>query len=215
MRPDSLKRQLIKSGAALVGVGDVTEALSADILHLKRAVAIAVNRGLNKQTVALLARLERETEKWLKARGFRFLSIPPDSDRPGGKFISRLYGLVSHKTAATCSGLGWVGKNGLVINETYGPRLSWATVLTDAPLRADLPITCSRCGECDLCVKYCPSEAISGRDWAREDPFAESVSYEKCRALKGKRPRFDEKPNCGLCINICPYGRYFIRGSAP
>jgi len=216
MSPAPLKRHLLSSGATLVGVGDATEALSADILHLKRAVAIALNRGLNRQTVTLLAGLQREAEEWLKKRGFRFLSIPPDSDRRGGKFISRLYELFSHKTAATCSGLGWVGKSGLIINELYGPRLSWATVLTDAPLSPDPPITSSRCGQCDLCVKYCPSGAISGRNWSRREPFAEFVSYEKCRALKGRRACFEEKPNCGLCINICPYARLDIwKGALP
>jgi epoxyqueuosine reductase len=215
METASLKVLLMKKGATLVGVGDITEALSADILHLKRAVAIAVNRSLSGQTVSHLTALQRETERWLKARGFRFLSIPPDSDRKGGKFISRLYQLFSHKTAATCAGLGWIGKNGLIINETYGPRLSWASVLTDAPLYADAPRTVSLCGDCDLCVKYCPSGAISGRHWVINKPFAKFVSYEKCRALKGKRPRFDEKPNCGLCVTICPYARLNKGGFAP
>lgn len=208
MSPEkTLKRQLENDGATLVGIGDVTDALTPDIGHLKRAVAIAVNRRLNSQTVSLLLGLQKETEAWLKSRGFRFLSIPPDSDRRKGKFISNLYDLFSHKTAATCSGLGWIGKNGLIINRQYGPRLSWATVLTDAPLGADKPVKDSLCGDCDLCVRYCPSGAIVGRNWSVKEPFNEIVDYAKCKSLKKRRHIFEEKPNCGLCINICPYAR--------
>lgn len=207
MRSPELKKHLIRRGATLVGVGDVSEALSSDIGHLKRAVSIAVNRGLGAETVRILNALQKEAKDWLRGKGYRVLSIPPDSDRRSGKFISRLYELFSHKTAATCSGLGWVGKNGLIINKEYGPRLSWATVLTDAPLEPDIPVKTSLCGKCELCVKHCPSGAITGREWSLADPFAQVVLYEKCRSLKKNRHVFEEKPNCGLCVNICPFAR--------
>ncbi len=207
MNAELLKLYIMECGATLVGVGDVSAALPAEIAHLNRAISIAVDRSLNARTVALLSRLQRETVKRLKEAGWRYLSIPPDSDRRKGKFISNLYELFSHKTAATCSGLGWVGKNGLVINREYGPKLSWATVLTDAPLEADPPIVISECGDCDFCVRHCPSGAIKGGKWSVAQPFNEYVSYERCRSLKGERKIFEEKPNCGLCITICPYAR--------
>ena len=73
-----------------------------------------------------------------------------------GTFISKLYSLFNHKMAATSAGLGWIGKNGLLISTDYGPRLSLATVLTDAPLEPDAPMEHSLCGECMLCMKHCP-----------------------------------------------------------
>ncbi|MCL5022214.1 MAG: epoxyqueuosine reductase [Nitrospirae bacterium] len=203
----SLKELLAREGATLVGVGDITEGLSREITHLNRGIALAVNRSLNRDTVDLLVRLERIAVKWLKERGFRSLAIPPDSDRINDKLIAKLYHLFSHKTAATCSGLGWIGKNGLIINETYGSKLSWATVLTDAPIEPDRPLTESQCGDCTLCVKHCPSGAVSGQSWSRGEPLKRLVNYEKCRSLKKVRPRFEEKPNCGLCITICPFSR--------
>jgi len=190
-----------------VGIGNVSRALSPEIHHLDRGIAIAVNRGLNGETVELLTRLQGLTAEWLKGKGFRHLSIPPDSDRRTGKFITRLYKLFSHKTAATCAGLGWVGKNGLIINRRYGSKLTWATVLTDAPLEPDDPVSESECGECDLCVKHCPSGALKGRLWSLGAPLEEIVSYEKCRSLKKNRHTFSEKPNCGFCVTVCPYSR--------
>jgi epoxyqueuosine reductase len=207
MKPGPFKRHLRRSGATLVGVGDVTVALPGEIGYLRRAVSIAVDRGLNARTVSHLMGLQRVAEKWLKDRGYRFLSIPPDSDRRKGKFVSRLYDLFSHKTGATCSGLGWIGKNGLIINKDYGPKLSWATVLTDAPLEPDEPIESSLCGDCDYCVRHCPSGAITGDPWSLEEPYREIVRYEQCRALKKNRHLFEGRPNCGLCVTICPYSR--------
>ena len=60
--------------------------------------------------------------------------------------------------AATSAGLGWIGKNGLLISPDHGPRLSLATVLTDARLRPDEPIEHCLCGECMLCIEHCPSQ---------------------------------------------------------
>lgn len=202
-----LKEYLKREGATLVGVGDIAEALAPELNHLNRGIAIAVNRGLNGETIKHLTRLSRLTEEWLSKRGFRRLSIPPDSDRKKDKFIARLYNLFSHKVAATCAGLGWIGKNGLIINSRYGSKLSWATVLTDAPFEPDTPVTKSQCGDCDLCVTYCPSGAVTGGVWSRGEPLQQMVRYEKCRSLKGARLHFKDKPNCGLCITICPYSR--------
>lgn len=202
-----LKKYLKAEGATLVGVGDVTQALTKEIVHLNTGIAIAVNRGLGKDTVEILLKLQQAAVDWLKTKGFRNLSIPPDSDRRKDKLITKLYRLVSHKTAATCSGLGWVGKNGLVINSRYGSKLSWATVLTDAPFEHDSPVVESECGACDLCVRHCPSGALKGHLWSIGDPLKEIVAYEKCRSLKKERHFFDEKPNCGLCVTICPYSR--------
>lgn len=207
MNADLLKQYLKSEGATLVGVGDVTEALTKDIIHLNRGIAIAVNRNLNRETVRILARLQGLTVAWLSSRGYRNLSIPPDSDRKTEKLITKLYKLFCHKTAATCSGLGWIGKNGLVINRHYGSRLSWATVLTNAPFHADQPMRESECGDCDLCVTHCPSRAVKGHHWSLSNPRRKLVVYEKCAALKSRRQTLEGKPNCGFCVTVCPYSR--------
>ncbi len=207
MEAETFKEYLKGKGATLIGVGDVTQALADEIVHLNRGVAIAVNRGLNSNTIEVLLKLQEHAVCWLKEKGFRAFPIPPDSDRIKDKFIARLYKLFCHKTAATCSGLGWVGKNGLIINREYGSRLTWATVLTDAPFEADDPTSKSECGDCELCVKYCPSGALNGHLWSRGDPLQEIVTYEKCRSLKEERHELNGKPNCGLCSTICPFSR--------
>lgn len=203
----SLKRELLDHGATVVGIADLRGYLSGEISHLDRAVTIGVDRKLNEDTLSLLMSLQKRAVRFLKARGHRTLAIPPDSDRKKDTFISKLYSLFNHKMAATSAGLGWIGKNGLLISPHYGPRLSLVTVLTDARLRPDTPIERCLCGECMLCIEHCPSKAITGTEWSRSSPFVELVKLNACRSHKAAKRATDNKPNCGLCINICPYGR--------
>jgi ferredoxin len=207
----SLRKELLDLGATVVGIADLRGYLSGEISHLDRAVSIGVDRKLNENTLRLLAKLQRRTVRFLKARGHRTLAIPPDSDRHKSTFVSKLYSLFNHKMAATSAGIGWVGKNGLLISPGQGPRLTLATVLTDAPLAPDRPIDESRCGTCTLCIDHCPSKAITGEEWSRHDPFVELVKLDACRSHKSGKRQTEGKPNCGLCINICPYGREKIR----
>jgi epoxyqueuosine reductase QueG len=204
---EALKEYLLRGGAAVAGVASLKGVLDEQIAHLTRAVSIGVVRNLNEDTLSILAGLQKKTVQYLRERGNRFLCIPPDSDRLTGTFISKLYPMVTHKMAATCAGIGWIGKNGLLISPEHGPRLSLATVLTDAPLESDTPFDACMCGECSMCVEHCPSEALQGEEWSRERPFPLLVDTGRCRGHKKMRRTSAGKPNCGLCITICPYGR--------
>jgi epoxyqueuosine reductase len=198
---------LLELGADVVGFADVSKVVRGDIAHLRTAISIGINRRLTEKGIEILEDLERAVILFLRKRGYRYLAIPPDSDRKKDKFISRLYPLFTHKIAATSSGLGWIGRNGLFISPEFGPRLSLATVLTDAPFKPGRPIEKSLCGECLLCVKFCPAGAIKGRDWSVNDPYGDFVDTRRCNEYKKRMRAVHGKPNCGLCINICPFGR--------
>ncbi|HET6513714.1 MAG TPA: 4Fe-4S double cluster binding domain-containing protein [Thermodesulfovibrionales bacterium] len=203
----SLREELMRGGATVVGFAILRGSLGVEIAHLETAVSIGVDRKLNEDTISLLVALQKKAARRLKQGGYRYLAIPPDSDRIQETFVSKLYPSFTHKMAATSSGIGWIGKNGLLISPHFGPRLSLATVLTNAPLRPDEPIEFSRCGDCSLCIDFCPSGAVTGESWSRYKPFVELIRLERCRSHKNNRKRLRGKPNCGLCINICPYGR--------
>ncbi len=204
---DLLRKALTEGGADVVGFADVGDFLKPEIAHLTKAISIGVFRNLNENTVHLLGNLKRKAVLILKKEGFKYLSIPADSDRIKNTFIAKLYPLFPHKMAATSAGIGWIGRNGLLISPEHGPRLSLATVLTDAPLKTGTPITTTLCGDCTLCVEHCPSGAITGNKWSRRKPYVELVRLQNCRDHKKERRRVNGKPNCGLCINICPHGR--------
>ena len=206
-----LKKELLEAGATVVGFALMRGALKKEIAHLEGAVSIGVEKNLNEGTINLLMTLQRKTVAYLKKEGHRFLCIPPDSDRKKGTCISRLYPLFTHKMAATSAGIGWIGRNGLLISPKYGPRLSLATILTDAPLKTDDATEASMCGDCRLCVEHCPSEALTGNDWSRVSPFVDIFSLKRCSSHKKKSRSVNGRPNCGLCITICPYGRKTAR----
>lgn len=117
----------------------------------------------------------------------------------------------SHKMAATRAGLGWIGKTDLLVSERFGPRIRLATVLTNHKFdELGVPISDSRCGECDICVESCPGQAANGNLW--DDTIDRDAFYDafKCRDACGKLSlaKLDKKVHiCGICVSVCPYGK--------
>ncbi len=218
---DKVLTYLKKMGASLSGVGDVSVGLAKEFRHMPRAISIGIHHPLSKHDCACgqlyspfyaaidrqLLKIQNLLVRWLRSGGWKALAIPPDSNRYDNSYISRLYPLFPHKTAATCAGLGWVGKSGLLISKKYGPYVSWASVLTDAPLETcSEPILSSQCGDCRRCVEACPAGAIKDMYWVRGDSYQTMIDPKKCaEQLKMNFKKFGS-PTCGLCILACPRG---------
>ncbi len=120
-------------------------------------------------------------------------------------------GLAPHKTAAHLAGLGWIGKSALLITKEFGPRVRFATVYTDAPLPAGTPRKAG-CGACRICVDACPADAFTGNGFDPEKPRDHIYDADACNLyMKDRRLSLLGKHvfggNCGLCVQICPYGR--------
>ena len=140
----------------------------------------------------------------LQRAGFRALPIPASKtvDR------ERICASFSHKLAARLAGLGWIGKNCLLITPQNGPRLRLATVLTDAPLDPTGAPGRERCGDCVECVEICPVQAFSGRFFREDEPRQARFDAAKCeRYFDALRQKDPETAVCGLCLYVCPYGR--------
>lgn len=117
-------------------------------------------------------------------------------------------GIFSHKLSAHLAGLGWIGKNCLLITPDRGPRVRWATVLTDAPLEAKNRPMEERCGDCHDCIDTCPVKAFTGRPFRVYEPRAYRFDARKCdRQFSKMRADNEETAVCGLCLYTCPYGR--------
>ena len=125
-------------------------------------------------------------------------------------------GHASHKAFACAAGLGWIGRNGLLVNPIYGPRVRLGTVLTDMPLKPGKPLK-NHCGKCRLCVDSCPSGALKYSEFEFYPPSREEIfEHKKCVARLNKfKEMFSQKPFqapyaaplCGICIKVCPIGR--------
>ena len=84
------------------------------------------------------------------------------TERIGDRFAARWYvddGPMLDRAAAARAGLGWFGKNGNILNPTYGSWLLLGQIVTDLPLTADAPLA-KTCGQCSRCIPACPTDAI-------------------------------------------------------
>ena len=105
-------------------------------------------------------------------------------------------GHLSHKHVARAAGLGWIGRNNLLVTERYGSRIRLVTVLTDLPLTPDSP--CDRgCGSCFACVAACPARAIA----EKQSDFNHVGCYEQLKVFS-KTLHFSHHI-CGVCVKAC------------
>lgn len=119
-----------------------------------------------------------------------------------------------HKTAATRAGLGWIGKSCLLVTERYGSAVRISSLLADAPLPTDLPVSESRCGPCRVCVRSCPAGALTGALWNVNVPRSELLHKEACKETQLVRMRQAtgiDQDLCGLCFAVCPYTQRYLR----
>ena len=116
---------------------------------------------------------------------------------------------VLDKAWAKKSGLGWVGKNGNLINKKSGSFFFIAELILDLELPSDGPVT-DHCGTCTACIDECPTEAIV-------EPMV--VDGSKCISyytieLKEAIPesvsgKFDNWMfGCDICQDVCPWNRH-------
>lgn len=69
--------------------------------------------------------------------------------------------IIDFTKAAKACGLGHKGLHGKVINDKYGPFMSYVFIITDMPLKTDDIYNVNHCRECEKCVSTCPDSAIS------------------------------------------------------
>ncbi len=237
IKTERLKRRIIGLGADLVDVADLSDddvqmAMPGEFQHFTRAVSIAVyyqdkNNGSygrddsddtkhrkilsymeeSNDAIETLGRILRSLEKEFKMRRFKYFSLPPIHNSSERKFSSYLHSLFPHRTAATCAGLGWIGKNGMLLNKKYGPNLFWATILTNAPLKpSSTKYTEGQCFSCGICESVCPVSAIKGINWTRDMGNDELVDIKACSDfMVTNEPKYG-LPVCGICFMSCPIG---------
>jgi epoxyqueuosine reductase QueG len=107
-----------------------------------------------------------------------FLSIPIPSCTPLKRQDGWYRGIFSLKHAAQMAGMGSLGKNYLLINHKYGPRLRLGGVLTTAKLLFDEPCEQSFCPDsCQVCIDACPQKAIQRDKFVQPRCFDYTVAH--------------------------------------
>ena len=116
---------------------------------------------------------------------------------------------VHERAWASKSGLGWIGKNTLLINKESGSYFFLAEIILDLKLESDGPIK-DYCGTCTKCMDACPTDAIA-------EPYivdgSRCISYLTIE-LKDEIPiEFSNKMEgwtfgCDICQEVCPWNRF-------
>jgi epoxyqueuosine reductase len=143
-----------------------------------------------------------EVSSVLQENGYRAFPIPASQRIDKDKLCA----VFSHKLGANLSGLGWIGKNCLLITPEHGPRVRWASVLSDAPLQATGKKLEEQCGDCTRCVEICPAQAFTGRHFSPEEPREARFNANKCENYFNEIKAKGEVEVCGLCLYVCPFG---------
>jgi len=124
-------------------------------------------------------------------------------------------GPVAEKPWAMQAGLGWIGKNGLLLTREYGSWVFLGVILTTLPLIPDRTHT-AHCGTCSRCLEACPTQAIVSPG---------VVDSRRCIAYHTLESHAEQIPaeiaqnlhnwvaGCDICQEVCPWNQRFARPS--
>ena len=116
---------------------------------------------------------------------------------------------VLERDLAFRAGLGWFGKNSMLINKTHGSYFLISSILLDKKLNLDKKgIEADHCGSCTRCVEACPTDAILG---SRSIDAAKCISTFTIEQFKEVDPPAGyptdrgEIFGCDICQDVCPW----------
>lgn len=115
------------------------------------------------------------------------------------------------------AGLGWKGKNTLLINTKKGSYYFLAEIICDLELEYEAPIS-DHCGSCTKCIDACPTDAIAPNGYILD--ASKCISYltiERKKSLPEElREHMDDWMfGCDICQEICPWNRFSTPHSEP
>ncbi len=102
-----------------------------------------------------------------------------------------------HKTVAVLSGIGWIGKNNLLVTKEYGSAISMCTVLTNMPCTVAVSQRAvSDCMSCRICTDICPPKVLHNTLWESGTSRDDIVNIYQCK-------------ECLQCLINCKWTRLY------
>lgn len=118
---------------------------------------------------------------------------------------------------AVNAGIGWIGKNTMLISRRNGSFFFLAEIITDLELEYDSPFGGNYCGDCTRCIDACPTGAITG---PRQLDASKCISYLTIELKDAIPSEFQGKMQdwifgCDVCQDVCPWNRFSISTNEP
>ena len=118
-------------------------------------------------------------------------------------------GPLLEKPLAAAAGLGWQGKNTMLLNETEGQWLFLGFILTSFPFPPDEPVP-DRCGSCTRCIDVCPTKAITAPYQldARRCISYLTIEHKGPVPIEYRHLIGDHLYGCDDCLDVCPWNKW-------
>ena len=169
MRPETF---LPKTKSVIVIGSQLFEILTRKLTVQKKVGEVSFRDFYNAHNETVINDLTQtgyRLARFLTNRGYPSINVGQDLTD-----YRTITGAFSFKHAAVQAGMGVIGKNGLLLTPSYGPRVKLSVVLTEASLEGSHPIEEDLCADCTICIKVCP---FNLHPYARiRDRFAKRVS---------------------------------------
>jgi epoxyqueuosine reductase len=113
---------------------------------------------------------------------------------------------LAERGLALRAGLGFIGKNHMLINPILGPQILLGEIITDIKLKPDKPIKAD-CSECNKCIEACPTGALRPDGWFDVNKCISYLTTEyKGRIPPGPAEKIGNRLfGCDECMTACPY----------
>ncbi|MFC1666975.1 4Fe-4S binding protein [Candidatus Omnitrophota bacterium] len=145
-----------------------------------------------RQVNIALDQIALRLSNFIQSKGYKALPVPASQIIDWEKQEGHL----SHKKIGKIAGLGFIGRNNLLVNPELGARFRLVTILTDMPLLSDKPLR-EDCKDCRNCIEMCPVGAIK----EKQQDFDHSKCYEKLKEFRNKG--IVGQFICGVCVKAC------------
>jgi epoxyqueuosine reductase len=124
-------------------------------------------------------------------------------------------GPVPERELAQRAGLGWIGKNMMLINPEIGSFTFIGVVLTDAELPSDPPFEADRCGTCHRCLDACPTDAFVEQRMldARRCISYLTIEFRGEFSSEQRAGIGEWLVGCDVCQDVCPWNVSFARAT--
>lgn len=115
------------------------------------------------------------------------------------------------------AGLGWTGKNSLLISKQKGSFYFLAQLIIDLPLAYDLPFKTDHCGSCANCINACPTQAILPNSTIDGSKCISYFTIELKNAIpNSEKGKFNDWIfGCDICQDVCPWNRFSTAHQEP